>query len=254
MCSTACENSTNGSTWGVHHGVEQDEDKVTPEELAIYASTAFRFSSEPAADTVCYNTPSAHATNADSSIKTYVRDQLRRSIKKNFEGREYITRSMLLQVMSEDVIHCLFQQHMLERTQSEIAKKLPIGSREDIVGYIEKEARVLLALCIFVDAPMRSFLSFLEAGTNDRSLPLTGECPICVENDTFARIFDTQWIFLPFDLFARRDQVAIPEEYVVPLVFDRQKDCIGCGGYSDVFQVTIDKEYYSSPMVNMATP
>jgi hypothetical protein len=253
MCSTACENAINGSTRGVRHGGE-DENKATADELATYASAALRVSSEPTADPFCYVAPSAHATDADSPIKTYVRDHLRRSIKKNFEGREYITRPTLLQVMSEDVVCCLFQQHISERTQSGLAKELPIGWRQDVVGYIKKEATVLLALCIFVDAPLRSFFKLLEAGTKDSSLPLAGECPTYLENATFVCILNNQWIFLPYDLFGCPGQVAISEECVIPLIFDEKKDLIGYGGYSDVFRVTMDNGYCSSSMVNMATP
>jgi hypothetical protein len=249
MCSIVSENSFYAFTRGVRHGVEEHDNKATTQELGIYASAAFRLSSEPAPYPVSYGAPSAHATNADPSIKACVRDQLRRAIKKNFEGREYITRPTLLQVMAEDIVRCLIQQHMSEWTQSGLAKTLLRGSSEDIVGYVEKEARVLLALCIFVDVPMRSFLRLLEAGINDSSLPLPRECPICVENDNFARIFDTQWIFLPFDLFARPGQLAVPEEYVIPLAFDRNKDFIGCGAYSDVFRVTMDDGPCSSSMV-----
>src|SRR5436190_15915182 len=124
----------------VCYGIEEDENKATAEDPAIHASTAFSLSSEPAANPACSIPPLGRATNADSSIETYVRDQLRRSIKKNFEGREYITKSTLLQVLSKGVVRCLVQQHMSERTQSGSTKKFPIGCREDIAGYIGKEA------------------------------------------------------------------------------------------------------------------
>src|SRR5205085_9022761 len=132
-------------------------------------------------------------------------------------------------------------------------REFPMGCREDMVSYIVKEARVLLALCIFVDAPMRTFLKLLEAGIHDRGLPLTGECPSYDGNDNFARIYDNQWTFLPFDLFARPDQASVPEEYIIPLVFDSNKDFIGCGAYSDVFRVTMDSVPCSSA-VNMHPP
>src|SRR5436190_18453042 len=118
----------------VCYGIEEDENKATAEDPAIHASTAFSLSSEPAANPACSIPPLGRGANADSLIETYVRDQLRRAIKKNFEGRDYITRPKLLQVLSAGVVRCLVQQHMSEWTQSGLTREFPIGCREDMVS------------------------------------------------------------------------------------------------------------------------
>jgi hypothetical protein len=120
-----------------------------------------------------------------------------------------------------------------------------------MIEYIELEARVLLALCVFIDAPMRSFLALLEAGISDASLPLTVDCPAGIDNVDFVRIFESQWVFLPYDLFAQPDQAVIPKDLIVPLIFDKNRDLIGAGAFSDVFQVEVDNTYSTLSSVNI---
>ena len=187
----------------------------------------------------------------ESSLATCVRDQLRRSTIKNFEGREYITKYTLLQVMSQKVVHSLFQEYTNGLTHSAMAKQTLVESRLDIVRCIEMEARALLALCVFINASMRTFLVLLEAGVSDKSLPLTGGCPIGVNKVDFGRILEDQWVFVPFDIFARTSQITIPNNLILPLRFDKKGDLIGSGAYSDVFRIEVDNDPYSSPPVNM---
>lgn len=178
-----------------------------------------------------------------SSVADSVREQLRKSINRNFEGREYIARPVLLQIISKDVVHGLCQDHIFGRTHSRVTKGTPAESTQGMVEYIELEARVLLALWVFIDAPMQGLLALLEAGTSDASLPLTVDCPAGIDNIDFVRILESQWVFLPYDLFAQPDQVVIPKDLIVPLIFDKKRDLIGAGAFSDVFQVEVDNTH-----------
>jgi hypothetical protein len=251
MCSTVCENAITNSTSSGRHGEAEDEKKATAGEFPICPSTAFKLCADPTADLHC------HVAILEQNIRsyglstaTYVRDELRKSTTKNFEGREYITRPTLLQVMSKDIVHCLFQQHVSEGRHLEVTKQIPMQPGPDIVGYVEMEAKFLLALCIFINAPMPIFIKLLEAGICDSSLPLTGECPTGVDKASFVRILESQWVFLPHDVFAQPGQVAVPAELVLPLIFDKKSDLVGSGAHSDVFRVRVDNGYCSSSTVN----
>jgi hypothetical protein len=254
MCSIICENAITDSLWTGSREGAGDGKKATADELPSCASTVSE-PWKPEADLGCYVTHIKRDISPNaSSIATDVRDQLRGSIKKNFEGREYITRTTLLQAMSNDAVRYLCRDYMSGYRILEVAKQRAMESGQEMVGYVEMEARILLALCIFIGAPMRIFFKLLEAGISDNSLPLTGECINGVEKAEFVRILESQWLFLPYDLLARPGQVAIPEESVVPLVFDRERDLIGSGAHSDVFRVTVDEGLCSLPTVIMPTP
>jgi hypothetical protein len=255
MCSTIYENAITDSTWTACPGGGGDGERATAGEFPSWVSTASESWWKAEADLDRYITDIKQdiPPNA-SSIATSVRDQLRDSIRKNFEGREYITRTTLLEVMSRDVVQRLSLDHTSGYTLLKAAKQRPMESRQDIVGYIEMEARVLLALCVFIDAPMRIFFTLLEAGISDKSLPVTRESITGIEKAEFIRILESQWLFLPHDLLARPSQAAIPKESIVPLIFDKKKDLIGSGAHSDVFQVTVDDGHCSISAVNMPTP
>jgi hypothetical protein len=254
MCSTVCENAISDSIWTECSGWPGDGKKATADELPSCASTASEPWWKPEADLNRCITQIEKAISPNaSSIAADVRDQLQGSIKKNFEGREYIARTTLLQVMSKDLVQRLCLGHMPGCTILEVAKQRAMESRQEIVGYTEMEARILLALCIFVGAPMQTFFKFLETGISDSSLPLTEECITGVEKAEFVRMLENQWLFLPYDVLARPSQVAIPEEFVVPLIFDKRRDLIGSGAHSDVFRVIVDDGHCSIPAVNTPT-
>ena len=187
----------------------EDEKRTKVEGFSVCVSNSSKLSLRPRTDLHCYV---AHLEQSvppyAPSVATQVRDQLRRSMTKNFEGRDYIARRILCQVMSKDLIRHLIQDYTSKGTPSEAAKWTSIGKGQDVVGYIKTEARVLLALCIFINASMHNFLVLLEAGISDSSLPLTGDCPTGVDKADFVRLLDSQWIFLPYDLFVQPDQIA----------------------------------------------
>ena len=242
MCSTVCEYIICESNWGGCREAAEDEKKTKEGDLTIcwrheadqdYSVTHIEQSEGP------------HG----SSVADSVREQLRKSINRNFEGREYIARPILLQIISKDVVHGLCQDHIFRHTRSRVTKGIPMESTQDTVEYIELEARLLLALWVFIDAPMQSFLALLEAGISDASLPLTVDCPAGIDKVDFIRILENQWVFLPYDLFDQPDQVAIPKDSIVPLIFDKKRDLIGAGAFSDVFRVEVDNTHSTLPPV-----
>jgi hypothetical protein len=244
MCSTVCEYTICDSNWGSCREAGEDENKTKEGNLAICNSTAVKICWKPEADQECCVTHIEQSKGPHgSSVADSVREQLRKSINRNFEGREYIARPVLLQIISKDVVHGLCQGHIFGRTHSRVTKGTPAESTQGMVEYIELEARVLLALWVFIDAPMQSLLALLEAGISDASLPLTVDCPAGTDNIDFVRILESQWVFLPYDLFAQPDQVVIPKDLIVPLDFDKKRDLIGAGAFSDVFQVEVDNTH-----------
>jgi hypothetical protein len=250
MCSTVCEYTICNSNWGGCREAGEDEKKTEAGRLAIRASTTVEPRSKPGVDQDCSVTHIKQSIGPHgSSVTDSVREQLQNSIKKNFEGREYITRPTLLQIMSNDVVNCLCQNHIFRHTHSGVAKRMPVKPGQDMTEYIEREARVLLALCIFIDAPMLSFFALLEAGISDAGLPLTGDCPTGIDEADFVRIIGSQWAFLPYDLLAQPVQVAIPESVIVPLSFDKKRDLIGSGAFSDVFRATVDNSHCTIGLV-----
>jgi hypothetical protein len=246
MCSAVCENIICDSDWGGFREAAEDEKKTKEGDLAICNSTAVKICWKPEADQECSITHIQQSKGPDdSSVTDSVREQLRNSINRNFEGREYITRPILLQIISIDVVHGLCQDHIFGGTHSKVTKGTPMESTQDAIGYIKLEARVLLALWVFIDAPMQSFLTLLEAGISDASLPLTVDCPAGIDNVDFVHILESQWVFLPYDFFAQPDQVAITKDLIVPLIFDKKRDLIGAGAFSDVFRVEVDNTHSS---------
>lgn len=241
MCSTVCEYTICDSHWGGCREAAEDEKKTKEVDLAICSPTTVEPCSKPGVDQDCSVTHVEQSIGLHgSSVADSVREQLQKSITKNFEGREYITRPTLLQIMSKDVVHGLCQTHVFDHTHSRVAMQMPVESGQNITEYTEMEAMVLLALCIFIDVPMQSFLALLEAGISDASLPLAGDCPASIDEADFVRIVGSQWIFLPYDLLAQPDQVVIPKDLIVPLIFDKKRDLIGSGAFSDVFRATVD--------------
>lgn len=242
MCSAVREYTTCDSNWGGCREAAEDEKKTKEEDLAIC------WRPEASQDSSVTHIEQSEGPHG-SSVADSVREQLRKSINRNFEGREYITRPTLLQIISKDVVHNLCQNHIFGRTHSRVTKGTPIESPQDTVEYIELEARVLLALWVFIDAPMQSFLALLEASISDASLPLTVDCPAGIDKVDFVRILESQWVFLPYDLFDQPGQVAIPNDLIVPLIFDKKRDLIGAGAFSDVFRVEVDNTNSTLPPV-----
>ena len=251
MCSTISKNRIDNSIWLGCHQEAGDENEATAEASVVSISTLIKTSPKPGPDLDQSIAHLQHSGPNESSLATFVGDQLRRSTTKNFEGRAYITRRILLQVMSIDVVHELLQAHISGLTDSMMAKEKIMKSRLHIIGIIEMKARTLLALCVFVNASVGTFLALIEAGLSDDSLPLAGECPIGVDEVEFGRILATQWIFVPYDVFARPGQVTISNDIVIPLKFDQISDMIGSGAYSDVFRVEVDNDPTPSPLVNV---
>jgi hypothetical protein len=241
MCFAVSEYIT-CANWGGCREAAEDEKKTMEGDLAICW--------KPEADQNCSVTHTEQSEGPyGSSVADSVREQLQKSINRNFEDREYIKRPVLLQIISKDVIHDLCQDHIFGRTHSRATKGTPMESTQDTVEYIELEARVLLALWVFIDAPMQSFLALLEAGISDASLPLTVDCPAGIDKVDFVRILKSQWVFLPYDLFDQPDQVAIPKDLIVPMIFDKKRDLIGAGAFSDVFRVEVDHTHSTLPPV-----
>lgn len=219
-----------------------DEKRTTTQEFADNASTALKLLSKPATDLGCHVALVEHDRHhpLGLSIESTVRDRLRQATRKNFEGREYITRPGILQVLSTDVLQSLIEPYTSEWMLLEVAQQVPTHSTRGIIDFIDTEAKVLLALCIFVGAPTGTFFKLIEAGTRDSSLPLPGGCPTGVDQASFLSILEMQWTFMPHNLFAQACQVILPEDIIVPLNFDRQRNLIGSGAYSDVFWATVD--------------
>jgi hypothetical protein len=252
MCSAACEYIICGSDWVGCREAAEDEKKTKEGELAICNSTAVKICWKPEADQECCVTHIEQSKGPhSSSVADSVREELRKAINRNFEGREYIARPMLLQIISKDIVHGLCQDHILRLPHSRVIKGTPMESTQDMIKYIELEARVLLALWVFIDATMQSFLALLEAGISDASLPLTVNCPAGIDHVDFIRLLESQWVFLPYDLFAQPDQAVIPKDLIVPLIFDKKRDLIGAGAFSDVFQVEVDNAHSTLPSVNV---
>ena len=252
MCSTICENAIDSFRGSECHGEADNEKEDVSEDLVISALTVLEPPSTAFAD---LDSSVAHLEQnirlRGSSLGTCVRDQLQRSTTKNFEGREYITKHTLLQAVSQKVVHSLFQEYITGFTRSAMAKQTLTESRLEIVRHIEMEARALLALCVFINASMRTFLELLQAGLSDKSLPLAGECPIGIDQIDFGHILEYQWTFVPYDIFAQTSQIAIPKDMIVPLKCDKKKYLLGSGAYSDVFRVQEDHSQYCSISVNL---
>jgi hypothetical protein len=250
MCSTVCEYTVCDSNWRGCCEAGEDEKKTQEGDLAICNSTAVKICWKPEADQECCVTHMEQSKGPHGSlVADSVREQLRKSINRNFEGREYIARPMLLQIISKDIVHGLCQDHIFGLTHSKVIKGTPMKSKQDIVEYIELEARVLLALWVFIGAPMQSLPALLEAGISDASLPLTVDCPAGIDNVDFVHVLESQWVFLPYDLFGQPDQAVIAKDLIVPLVFDKKRDLIGAGAFSDVFQVEVGNTHSTLPSV-----
>ncbi|KAK6379918.1 hypothetical protein LTS17_005992 [Exophiala oligosperma] len=182
-----------------------------------------------------------------------IRGALESKIRLNWEGKLYVPRKDLRQIMTEDTIKKLVLDDQSLHTPE--ALRLNGGSPVEL-NTLAKDiytwAVCLLAWCVYSDLQLVCLYHMLKKGLQDTNLPLTiDNCPDNAYITKFRNCVNHSGGFAAYT-FARNEKRLVDHQVlhdgaVVPIIFDeRDPRCkLGQGSFGVVYKVRIDRDHHS---------
>jgi hypothetical protein len=180
------------------------------------------------------------------TVARVVRDKM----KKNWEGKLFISRSDLNDIFSESTIAELVND---DKSLSDGPQFLSTtGGRaldkDPFVRTIFNKAIRILALCVLSGLPLIYLYILVEQGNMaDTSLPLGDRhCPEPKYKIEWDRFLLLQGGFVAHDFGKDKNHPhpKLDKEVVVPIMFDEDNDSLGSGGFGKVFKVRIEDDHH----------
>ncbi|KIW64561.1 hypothetical protein PV04_09486 [Phialophora macrospora] len=182
-----------------------------------------------------------------------IRGAIEEKIRVNWEGRFYIPRKDLRQIMTEDTIKKLVLDD--ETLRSPKALMLNGGAQVDLDELAKKIymwADRLLAWCVYSRLPLVILYHMLKQDKGDADLPLTMDhCPDDAYISQFRVSVNHSGGFAAYQ-FVRNEKGLVDHQQlhdgaVVPILFnERDPLChLGKGSFGVVFKVRIDRDHHS---------
>lgn len=182
-----------------------------------------------------------------------IRSAMESKIRLNWEGKLYIPRKDLRQIMTEDTIKKLVLDDKSLHTPE--ALRLNGGSPvelDTLAKDVYTWAVCLLAWCVYSDLQLVCLYHMLKNGLQDTNLPLTiDNCPDVAYITKFRNCVNHSGGFAAYT-FARNEKRLVDHQVlndgaVVPILFDeRDPRCkLGQGSFGVVYKVRIDRDHHS---------
>jgi serine/threonine protein kinase len=182
-----------------------------------------------------------------------IRGAIDAKIRFNWEGRFYIPRKDLRQIMTEDTIKRLVLDD--ESLRSPEALRLNGGAQVDsdeLATKIYNWAVCLLAWCVYSRLDLVILYHMVKQDKGDANLPLTiDDCPDSAYNPDFRAHAYHSGGFAAYQ-FVRNDKGLVEHQKlhdgaVVPILFDdKNPHChLGKGSFGVVYKVRIDRDHHS---------
>ena len=171
-------------------------------------------------------------------------------MKKNWEGKLFISRSDLNDIFSESTITELVND---DKSLNDGGQFLSItGGRaldkDPFVRTIFNKAIRILALCVLSGLPLIYLYILVEQEKmTDTSLPLGDKhCPEPKYKIQWDRFLLLQGGFVAHDFGKDKNHPhpKLDKEVVVPIMFDEDNDSLGSGGFGKVFKVRIEDDHH----------
>jgi serine/threonine protein kinase len=170
-------------------------------------------------------------------------------IKRNWEGRKYVPRKDLEQILTKDTISKLIRE---DKTLDKSGILILTGGTKLVMDDFINETWLwrtrLLGLCVYADLPLDMLYHMQRKGLEDKHIPLTKEnCPAESDTRLFDRAADESGFFAAHTFAPELEHQQLPPGAVVPIIFDKndRKHFLGQGSFGRVYKVYIDRDHHS---------
>ena len=182
-----------------------------------------------------------------------IRNAIESKVQKNWEGKFFIPRKDLQQLMTIETISSLV--HEDESLRSSEALRLNGGSiitLDQLTKKIYLWAARLLAWCVYSRLQLVCLYHMLQNGLQDTDLPLTIEnCPDKTYLSTFQPAVDHSGGFAAYTFVRNEgglvDHHDLHDDAITPLIFEESDlaSVLGQGNFGRVFKVRINRDHHA---------
>jgi hypothetical protein len=174
----------------------------------------------------------------DKSHYTHMAEELDNKMKENFQPRRYIPRIDLMKIVTNESIRRTIESH---KSYLMLRQQIGFESGEAFIGRVQRDARTLLAICVYLELDMNCLKMFLDADITDESLPLNeSHCPHDKYKRKFRQLLDNQGSFIAHEFVKEGEHHEVDSRVVVPIIF---KEEVGGGGFATVYQGQVDPDH-----------
>jgi len=174
----------------------------------------------------------------DKSHYAHMAEELDNKMKENFQTRRYIPRIDLMKIVTNESIRRTIESH---KSYLMLRQQIGVESGEAFIGRVRRDARTLLAICVYLDLDMNCLKMFLDADITDSSLPLNeSHCPHDKYKRKFRQLLDNQGSFIAHEFVKEGEHHEVDSRVVVPIIF---KNEVGGGGFATVYQGQVDPDH-----------
>ena len=178
--------------------------------------------------------------------KTHLMTRMREAMSSSYDWRQYLPRSELERIISEDQIRELVY------ADSQLCQTMASVSVDELIHKILQHGIHLFALCVWTETPFTVLETLLERNLRDLHLPLGREnrhSPVgkTLDNIEDFNLAQNHFCVLDFsDGGVQEDKhYDVPVHQTVPVYFKDPEDKVGEGSFAQVFKATIHSSHHS---------
>jgi hypothetical protein len=177
--------------------------------------------------------------------KDVIRLEIHRKMEKNYEGKKYIPRTDLINILSPETSRLI------------ITKDTSLSSeeKEKLVIEVRSRAESLQAVCVYAQLPMLCLKRLLDKGFHDKRRPREEQdCPPSGSDENgedwrvnFSEFLDKQASFFAYKFpkpTEPKDHEHISDDVVVPVSYHPRESILGEGAFSIVYEAQVDPVHH----------
>jgi hypothetical protein len=177
------------------------------------------------------------------AYKDVIRSEIYRKIKRNYQGKAYISRTDLINILSPETSRLIIADD----------NSLPLEAKETLIAEVRSRAENLQAACVYARLPMRCLQRLLDKGFHDKDRPREkSDCPQEEGWDwdvDFGNFLDNQASFFAYKFpppteAKDQDHDLILDDVVVPISYNPADTALGEGAFSIVYDALVDPVHH----------